>query len=88
MLTCVPTAQARTKAGPWFWGAALSCLVLFFWLCTVLFPVLFFFPAPRAFLEILYRDLIKRSCQEISYRDLYGDLAKRSLTEILPTELL
>ena len=59
--------------------------------------------AKRAFLESLYRDLIKRSWQEIScrdfaqrscqetfYRDLYRDLAiaKRSLTEILPTELL
>ena len=67
-------------------GFVLSCLV--FLVVHSLISRAFFFPAPRAFLEILYRDLIKRSCQEISYRDLYGDLAKRSLTEILPTELL
>ena len=37
--------------------------------------------AKRAFIKSLYRDLIKRDCQEVSLRDLYRDLAKRSLTE-------
>ena len=108
MLTRVPTAQARAKAGPWFWGAALSCLVLFFWLCTVLFPVLFFSGSTsffgdlvqRSHKEILPRDLlyryVRRSCQEVSYRDLanralveilYRDLARRPLMEILYGDL-
>ena len=34
------------------------------------------------------RELVKKSCQETSYGDLLGDLARRPLTEILPTELL
>ena len=57
--------------------------------------------AKRAFIESWYRDLTKRSCQEISYRDLVQEVlprdllqrfvqrsCMRSLTGILPTELL
>ena len=39
-------------------------------------------------IEICRRDLAQRSCQETLCRDLYRDLAKRSLTQILLTELL
>ena len=48
-------------------------------------------------MEILYRDLLQRSCQEVSYRDpvnraaieiLYRDIARRPLIEILYRELV
>ena len=41
--------------------------------------------------EVSSRELAQRSCVESSFRDLVilcRDLAKRSLTEILPKELL
>ena len=50
--------------------------------------------------SFLYRDLVQRSCQEVSrdfariafleslYRDFFKSLSKRSLTEILPNGLL
>ena len=50
----------------------------------------------RSWQENSYREFVQRACQQTSYRDLVQrhsieicwDLAKRSLTEILPRELL